>query len=637
MKGKGIHFLVLLNLFFLLLLFIAAGAVQKENNDIWWHLKTGQILLQERIFPREDIFSHTAPGKPWVLHEWLSQVLFYGIYALGGEALLALFRPLLLLLAGFIVAASSLKRTERQTEGEILFLVFLFFLFIMAVWPRIIIRPHLLSFVMIASFHHIFLTSRKRDKNSLFLIPLIQIVWINMHALAACGIVVAGCYLAGAAGDRYIGVFRRKGKNKGEESPGSLKTHLIVFFLVVFCSFVNPSTYRVFGELASVGGGFRIVKEWKSPFSFSPFHLKNLLFFWFYHLLCLFLFIARFRDLRWSDILIYIGFGILSLFSLRNMEIFFLVTIPLVYPPGIGWIRSLRPKRGGRFLMVAPGAVLALFMIVFVLRIAVSGVRIEKSGRLMRPGLQIGSRKPEGAVNYLLENAITGNMYNSYDFGGYIIWRGSRELKVSIDGRALVYGESLFLRIMILDPRKLEDLIRDYNITYFVLKNSTANVNLHTYLRTTGEWPLVYFDDEALVYIKKNREHESIVRRDEFRHINPVLFELDNNPGAMAREARLIPEYEKEAARVIKQHPDDQAGYLLLGYICFRTGRYEKGAKYYKEALERKPGEFRDWSALAFCTLQTGDRESAERYFKKALGLRPEDAFSRKHLEQLGK
>src|SRR5260221_3685149 len=75
------------------LLFLAiavAACLMPAQNDTWWQLRAGQDIWRAHGVPLRDTFSHTAYGSFWPNHEWLSQTIFYGLYALGGLPLLTL-------------------------------------------------------------------------------------------------------------------------------------------------------------------------------------------------------------------------------------------------------------------------------------------------------------------------------------------------------------------------------------------------------------------------------------------------------------------------------------------------------------------------------------------------------------------
>src|SRR6185295_12584741 len=73
----------LLALVFLLVIF-ALACRPIVDPDFWWHLRTGQHLLETRSIPHADLFSTIFVGKEWITHEWLSEALLYAIYRSAG-------------------------------------------------------------------------------------------------------------------------------------------------------------------------------------------------------------------------------------------------------------------------------------------------------------------------------------------------------------------------------------------------------------------------------------------------------------------------------------------------------------------------------------------------------------------------
>jgi hypothetical protein len=94
----------------LLLIFaIVIGFTKISDHDVWWHLKTGEIILQTGI-PHTDIFSFTALGNQWVTHEWLAEVVLYFIYKLGGLTALIFLTAIVSSFMAFLVFAFGKKR-----------------------------------------------------------------------------------------------------------------------------------------------------------------------------------------------------------------------------------------------------------------------------------------------------------------------------------------------------------------------------------------------------------------------------------------------------------------------------------------------------------------------------------------------
>src|ERR1022692_1453089 len=55
-----------------------------NDGDTFWHLATGRWIIQHAAVPATDPFSFTFVGRPWVAHEWLSEVAMAGAWLAGG-------------------------------------------------------------------------------------------------------------------------------------------------------------------------------------------------------------------------------------------------------------------------------------------------------------------------------------------------------------------------------------------------------------------------------------------------------------------------------------------------------------------------------------------------------------------------
>ena len=107
---------------------------------------------------------------------------------------------------------------------------------------------------------------------------------------------------------------------------------------------------------------------------------------------------------------------------------------------------------------------------------------------------------PVAAVDFLEEAGLAqAPGYNSYNWGGYLIWRG---LPVFIDGRADVYGDDFifyYLKTFELQEDWRQPL-DDYNVAYVIMETGSP---LNTLLAASGEWQEAYADDVAQIFIKK--------------------------------------------------------------------------------------------------------------------------------------
>src|SRR5713101_2922300 len=77
--GRRMVLLILLYLFPVLV-----TTQQVVDPDIWWHLRTGQWIVEHRTVPITDPFSSYGMGKPWIAYSWLFEILIYGLYQAFG-------------------------------------------------------------------------------------------------------------------------------------------------------------------------------------------------------------------------------------------------------------------------------------------------------------------------------------------------------------------------------------------------------------------------------------------------------------------------------------------------------------------------------------------------------------------------
>ncbi|MGB0039368.1 MAG: hypothetical protein WBQ00_10745, partial [Terriglobales bacterium] len=81
---------------------LAMTARTATDPDLWWHLRTGQWIVETGHVPHTDSFSFTRGGMPWVSHEWLSETIFYELWTRLGPSALIVFSSLVTT-AGFLL------------------------------------------------------------------------------------------------------------------------------------------------------------------------------------------------------------------------------------------------------------------------------------------------------------------------------------------------------------------------------------------------------------------------------------------------------------------------------------------------------------------------------------------------------
>ncbi|MBI2674263.1 MAG: hypothetical protein HYX22_00795 [Candidatus Yanofskybacteria bacterium] len=155
------HFqrLIFVLLFGLLAVFLVHN-FDSIGQDIGRHLKTGEIIWQTKSVPTTNLFSYTEPDFPFTNHHWLSEVIFYGVYNLGGFGGL-IWLKIFVILATFLLLFLTIKhlwindlRSRLSTGKRIgfwpVFVSFLLSIFIFI--SRTEVRPEIFSFFILSFF-----------------------------------------------------------------------------------------------------------------------------------------------------------------------------------------------------------------------------------------------------------------------------------------------------------------------------------------------------------------------------------------------------------------------------------------------------------------------------------------------------
>src|SRR5271169_4699029 len=167
---------------------LAMASRSVGDPDVWWHMKTGQLIAQTKAVPRTDPFSFTRAGNPWVAHEWLSELLIYGIYRISDWGGLIFVFALLVSGAFFLVYLRSAP--DPYSSG------------VMALWgawataPIWGVRPQVIS-LLLTSLWLLILEQSERNPRLLWWTLPLTVLWVNLHAGFALGLALLLLFLAG--------------------------------------------------------------------------------------------------------------------------------------------------------------------------------------------------------------------------------------------------------------------------------------------------------------------------------------------------------------------------------------------------------------------------------------------------------
>ena len=496
-KGLEIHLSAraLLVFVFMLMIFTLA-ARQIVDPDFWWHLKTGQYLLETRSIPRADIFSAVFFGKEWITHEWLSEVFIYLVYrALGFGGLIVTFS--LLITTGFAIAY---RRCARRA-GHVYIAGTAVFLGALATGPTWGVRPQVFSFLFASIFLSLLdnFQDQPRKRSIWWLVPLMAL-WVNMHAGFAVGIVLILQVIIGSAleallvqRDSFSALWRR------------LRSLVLVLIGCVAAVLLNPSGARMYSypfETLTSSAMMKFIEEWRSPnfheLMFQPLALL---------ILAVFTALALSRKrIGFVQLLLLVSTAWAMLRSGRNVPFFVLVAMPLLAEHGWYWLTS---HHWGRWLSLAePREVgadarlkIALNVILLVaVPVTLAYVRVKQTVE-NQPAVE-AQKFPTAAVEFMRVHKSPQPVYNEYHWGGYLIWKLYPDYRVFIDGRADVYGDAFFEEFMATHDGETnwQQSLSKYDVRTVLIRPDAALASL---LRQDHGWEKVFEDGQAVIFVRK--------------------------------------------------------------------------------------------------------------------------------------
>ncbi len=414
---------------------IAFCAPGFTDPDFYWHLKTGELIAQSGAIPTTDPFSYTFGGKPWVAHEWLSELLFYWTARAGGFDALRLL-PAIAAAANFML----LYVIARRLAGKDLTAVVATACFYIPLLMSVTLRPQLFTFLFFSAYLLVLVDFKYfRSTRLLWLLPVLMLAWVNLHGAFMLGIALLAAFIAMECGNRWLFPVRH---SRGSQRLGLL---FMVSVATLTVTLINPQGLRILlypFETVAMEASRGLISEWHSP-NFQELQPRA-------SLVCVIAWIVvtvyarRKPDL--TEMLLPLLLVVAGLGSQRHLPlmaavllVFFCAMLRHVRPSEI-LARSLvwrhrSQATDGRQVTRAQAGVVHLLVLAGMVLAALAGIlRTEREG-------ETSKFVAHGAANYLLAHDISGRMLNDYDLGGYLIYRLWPRHKVFIDGRADLYGD----------------------------------------------------------------------------------------------------------------------------------------------------------------------------------------------------
>jgi hypothetical protein len=476
------------------ILFVALFAMAiraPADTDTWWHLAAGKVTLESSHILQTDLFSHTRYGSPWINHSWLSQVILYWLFNHFSYAGLGLWM-------GAAVAVAFVF-VYRQMEGGPFMRAFIL-VFAAATSAVIwVARPQLFSFLLTAVVGYVLYLFKWRGVNRLWLLPLVFVLWVNLHAGYALGFMLLAAFVAGEVLNRLLALIAPP------DDPvvdwRGIGVVVGVAGLSAFLLVVNPNTTRMWTyylDTVGIGALQEFIQEWQSP-DFHPLHTHP--FIW---LLLATLAAVGLSGRRadGTDLAMVGMFAYASLLAGRNFGPFALVVAPVLSRhvtsilARLGWDARLGCGSRSRPML----GVVNTLLLVLIVGLAVMKVWIPLNSAFNERELRKGL--PVGAAAWVRQHRPLGEMFNPYNWGGYLVWELWPDYRVFVDGRTDLFGDELlrqYLEVQVGRPG-FEDTLAAYDVNLVLTYPDDA---LSAQLACAGGWEEVYRDEVAVVWVRE--------------------------------------------------------------------------------------------------------------------------------------
>jgi hypothetical protein len=465
-----------------------ASLYQPKDPDLGWHLKYGEYFFKHHQLLRDNIFSTMMPNYHWANGSWGTDLITYFIFHSAGFLGLALVAAFVVMLT-FYFFSKAAKFTFFENA-----IFFPIIIFLESSMNSNSFRGQQLTLLFLGMLFFI-LSRYKPLSKKMFFIPILFLVWGNIHEENVLGFVLFGLWFVFIIIRNFLSYYQ---KDKTTFFQETLLLGLILF-LTFIAILINPFGISIpLFALSHFGNPLlQNVNE------YIPFTLYSVP--WF--------------SLIFMTMLIILG--IIHTFFKKNI----INTLPIWCIPLILIIFSFFVRRyvwPGYYLTLPFFGIIALnfkkYLKIFDLSlgiiislVAIFGIFYIKmpfaqfSNMSWKTYCQIqGSPCSSKSAEYLISHHLTQNLYSYYDWGGWLIWNYPK-IKPSIDGRMIAWqdnkGYSAAADYYAYENNQKDINNSKYNIAYLPLDRSPVYFELSN-LISQNKWKLAYQDDNAMIVIR---------------------------------------------------------------------------------------------------------------------------------------
>jgi tetratricopeptide (TPR) repeat protein len=610
---------------------LLAGLRTASDFDLGWQLATGRWVVQHHAVPYIDVLSYTAAGEPWT-YPVGAGVIFYGAYLLGGYGLISWMGALAC--AGTI--ALLLRRGSAVTAALAIVAVPLIAL-------RTTPRADMFTVVLFAAFLSLLWEQHRSGRAALWLLPPLMLAWVNLHFGFAAGLGLIAAYV----GVELLQVIFDRANRR--DAIARLRRARIWLLSTVLVTLLNPWGWGIYRALLLQQRANNLqqslITEWgRVPLSWAA--VQNAIWlrqtggaiYWLLAIALVAALLALWRA-QWGAAILLLAASYPAVRSARMGALFACVVVVVASPLLSSAIAELASRlRPARVRWMATAAV-----VLFVVLASLRGFDLITNRHYVQGadetvfGPGVSWWFPQRAAAFIERENLPGEIFNSYNEGGYLAWRLGPQRLAYIDGRDTLFGVQRIRRQDHLlrsspDSSDWQQEAARYNLNTVILSLARYDgiqlVQLHDYCASTL-WQPVYLDEVSAVFVRRTPQTDELRRRFPVNCATaPLPAQPPNHTGAEAFNswsnaaavlAALDRNSEALAAidKAIDLFPNSAFAHWLRGSLLAKLARPDESLDEYLAAVALDPSDV-TWAALADAYRSRGRNAEAIDAMKRA-------------------
>ena len=492
------------------------------NQDLGRHLKLGEIISKTKQVPRTNLFSYTNPSFEFINHHWLSEVIFYQLKTHFGLNSLTYLKTALIILSLAFVVKFSIDRAGFIPT------ILTALLFTPIIIERADIRPELFGYLLFSILLCIVLSFKKHSR-LIYFVPLIMLLWINLHISFVFGVILLLILL--------LKVFNRQ---------HLLSPEFVCVFFGFAVLFLNPSGLKgmIYPFTIFQNYGYSIVENQNLFFLSRVISNPLIKYFFLLTPLVIIPLLVLITKRRFVQVILLFLFFLLAVWQIRHFPFFVLVEIPTV-AMAINNIVGNGLKSFPAWVKYASiVSIIGINIFLSALFFSNRYYRTFDINKSFGAGF-VEDAKP--AAEFLLKNNSTINIFNNFDIGGYLIYKLYPGYKLFVDNRPEAYPKEFFKKVYVQlqeNPELRNKIFEKYKINTVFFAYADQTPWAHQFIQTIladNQWKLIYVDSTVIILSRQTVLSDLKINQKYFQ----TLIDHENNYLSLLRLAQFFNDIKK--------------------------------------------------------------------------------------------